>query len=251
MVASALLDLNWTGQARSIASALLRSDSFAALIDPGPSSTLGTLREQLAGHRLRVADLNAIVLTDIHVDHAGATGDLVQENPALQVYVHTRGAAHMIDPAKLLDSAGRLYREEMQKLFGEFLPVPEINLRILQGGETLSLGPRELRVLYTPGHASLHVTYFDPAERVAYVGDTAGICIEGNRFILPATPPPDISPELWTASLETIAQLRPPRLFLTHIGYSDQPERHLNAHPERLPYCGFTAAAIPFRQQVR
>jgi glyoxylase-like metal-dependent hydrolase (beta-lactamase superfamily II) len=234
MVASALLDLNWTGQARCIATALLRSDHFAALIDPGPGSTLATLRNQLALHRLRVADLNAILLTHIHLDHAGATGALIQENPAIQVYVHARGSAHMSDPRKLLDSARRLYREEMQELFGDFLPVPEGNLRILQGGETLSLGSRELRVLYTPGHASHHVTYFDPTERVAYVGDTAGISIEGHPFILPATPPPDISLELWITSLENIAQLRPRRLFLTHFGYSDQPERHLNAYRERL-----------------
>src|SRR5258708_22621087 len=105
----------------------------------------------------------------------------------------------------------------MQKLFGKLIPVRESNLRILQGGETLSLGPRELRVLYTPGHASHHVTYFDPAERVAYVGDTAGICIEGNRFILPAPPPPDISLGLWTASLETIAHLPPPPMFRLHF----------------------------------
>ncbi|HET6932700.1 MAG TPA: MBL fold metallo-hydrolase [Candidatus Acidoferrum sp.] len=234
MVASVLLDLNWTGQARCIATALLRSDNFAALIDPGPGSTLATLRNQLALHRLRVADLNAILLTHIHLDHAGATGALVQENPAIQVYVHARGSAHMSDPSKLLESARRLYREEMQNLFGDFLPVPEGNLRILQGGETLSLGSREFRVLYTPGHASHHVTYFDPTERVAYVGDTAGISIEGHPFILPATPPPDISLELWTTSLENIAQLRPRRLFLTHFGYSDQPERHLNAYGERL-----------------
>lgn len=234
MVASVLLDLNWTGQARCIATALLRSDNFAALIDPGPGSTLATLRNQLALHRLRVADLNAILLTHIHLDHAGATGALVRENPAIQVYVHARGSAHMSDPAKLLESARRLYREEMQNLFGDFLPVPEGNLRVLHGGETLSLGSRELRVLYTPGHASHHVTYFDPTERVAYVGDTAGISIEGHPFILPATPPPDISLELWTTSLENIAQLRPRRLFLTHFGHSDQPERHLNAYGERL-----------------
>jgi glyoxylase-like metal-dependent hydrolase (beta-lactamase superfamily II) len=104
-------------------------------------------------------------------------------------------------------------------------------------------------VFYTPGHASHHVTYFDPAERVAYVGDTAGICIEGNPFILPATPPPDISLELWTASLETIAQLRPRRLFLTHFGYSDQPERHLNAYRERLHHWGSLSAEILSREQ--
>ena len=249
MVASALLDLNWTGQARCIAAALLRSDDFAALIDPGPGSTLATLREQLAVHGLRVADLNAILLTHIHLDHAGATGALVQENPALQVYVHARGAAHMMDPAKLLDSAGRLYGQDMQTLFGDFLPVPESNLRILHGGETLAIGSRELRVLYTPGHASHHVTYFDPTERVAYVGDTAGISIEGHPFILPATPPPDISLELWTASLDAIAQLRPRRLFLTHFGFSDQPERHLNAYQERLEHWGKLSAEILSRGQ--
>jgi glyoxylase-like metal-dependent hydrolase (beta-lactamase superfamily II) len=249
MGASALLDLNWTGQARCIATALVCSDHFAALIDPGPGSTLANLREQLASHRLRVADLNAILLTHIHLDHAGATGALVQENPALQVYVHARGAAHMIDPTKLLDSAGRLYGQEMQRLFGDFLAVPEGNLRILEGGEALSLGTRELRVLYTPGHASHHVTYFDPRERVAYVGDTAGISIEGNRFILPATPPPDISMELWTASLDAIVQLRPRRLFLTHFGYSDQPERHLNAYRERLQHWGKLSAEILSRGQ--
>jgi len=249
MIASALLDLNWTGQARCIATALLRSDNFAALIDPGPGSTLAALRAQLEPHRLRVADLNAIFLTHIHLDHAGATGALVRENPALQVYVHTRGAAHMIDPAKLLNSAGRLYGHEMQRLFGDFLPVPENNLRILHGGETLAVGARELRVLYTPGHASHHVTFFDPTERVAYVGDTAGISIEGHPFILPATPPPDISLELWTASLEAIAQLRPRRLFLTHFGYSDQPERHLNAYRERLQHWGALSAEILSRGQ--
>jgi len=249
MIASALLDLNWTGQARCIATALLRSDNFSALIDPGPGSTLAALRAQLEPHRLRVADLNAIFLTHIHLDHAGATGALVRENSALQVYVHTRGAAHMIDPAKLLNSAGRLYGQEMQRLFGDFLPVPENNLRILHGGETLAVGAQELRVLYTPGHASHHVTFFDPAERVAYVGDTAGISIEGHPFILPATPPPDISLELWTASLEAIAQLRPRRLFLTHFGYSDQPERHLNAYRERLQHWGALSAEILSRGQ--
>src|ERR1700722_7419240 len=234
MITTALLDLNWIGQARSIATALVRSGNFNVLIDPGPGSTLATLRERLELNRLRVADLNAILLTHIHLDHAGATGALVQENPALLVYVHARGARPMIDPAKLLGSAGRLYGPEIQKLFGDFLPVPESNLRILEGGELLVLGSGEIRVLYSPGHASHHVTYFDPTERTAYVGDTAGISIEGHPFILPATPPPDIALELWLASLEAIAQLRPRRLFLTHFGFSDQPERHLKAYRERL-----------------
>jgi len=244
MAAITTLDLNWRGESRCIATALLRSENFTGLVDPGPRSTLETLRQLLAAHQLRIVDLQAIFLTHIHLDHAAATGALVRENPALQVYVHARGATHMSDPSKLLSSAERLYGDQMQVLFGDFLPVPEANLRILEGGETLPIGSRELRVLYTPGHASHHVTYYDSTERVAFVGDTAGICMEGNRFILPATPPPDISLELWTASLDLIAQLHPRRLFLTHFGFSDQPDRRRQAYRERLLHWGALTAGI-------
>jgi glyoxylase-like metal-dependent hydrolase (beta-lactamase superfamily II) len=244
MAAITTLDLNWRGEPRSIASALVRSENFAGLVDPGPGTTLGKLRELLAAQQLRVSDLQAIFLTHIHLDHAAATGALVRENPALQVYVHSRGASHMIDPTKLLSSAERLYGGQMQALFGDFLPVPEANLRIVEGGETLPIGSRELRVLYTPGHASHHVTYYDATERVAFVGDTAGICVEGNRYILPATPPPDISLELWSTSLDLIAQLHPRCLFLTHFGFSDQPDRHIEAYRERLMHWGTLTADI-------
>ena len=247
MAAITPLDLHWTGKPRSIATALYRSEDFVGLIDPGPASTLGNLREQLEQQRLRVSDLRAILLTHIHLDHAGATGSLVQENPAVQVYVHSRGAPHLVDPAKLLSSAQRLYGHDTRALFGEFLAVAQGNLRVLEGGETLTLGGRELCVLYTPGHASHHVTYFDPTERVAFVGDTAGICIEGNRFILPATPPPDISLELWMASLDAIAQLHPRRLFLTHFGFSNDPARHLEAYRKRLLHWGELTAEIQAR----
>jgi glyoxylase-like metal-dependent hydrolase (beta-lactamase superfamily II) len=125
----------------------------------------------------------------------------------------------------------------MDNLFGEFLPVPPENLRILEGGETLSLGARRLEVFCTPGHASHHVTYFAPSEGVAFVGDTTGICIEGDPFILPATPPPDIDLELWNASLDAIAARRPARLFLTHFGYSNDPASHIARYRERLRTC--------------
>lgn len=228
------IDLHWAGHARSIAAALLRSPDQAALVDPGPASTLSTLRQQLHQQGLNVSDLTAIFLTHIHLDHAAATGALVRENPRLKVYVHARGLPHMVDPSKLLQSAARLYGDDLQPLFGEFLPVPAKNLHALEGGEILSLGSRELRVLYTPGHAFHHVTYFDPAASIAFVGDTAGICINGHPFILPATPPPDIVIELWDASLDAIAALHPNRLFLTHFSFSDQPARHITNYRERL-----------------
>jgi glyoxylase-like metal-dependent hydrolase (beta-lactamase superfamily II) len=228
------LDLHWAGHPRSIASALLRSGDAVALVDPGPSSTIPHLREQLAVHGLRISDLDALFLTHIHLDHAGASGSLVRENPRLRVFVHSRGAPHMADPSKLLDSARRLYGDTMQRLYGEFLAVPQSNLGILEGGETLTFGSRQLQVVYTPGHASHHVTYFDGLEGVAFVGDTAGIAIEGHPFILPATPPPDINLELWNTSLDAIAALDPKRLFLTHFSFSDHPARHIASYRERL-----------------
>ena len=234
MTSTIPIDLNWTGRSRSIASALLRSDECVGLVDPGPSSTIPRLREQLAIRGLRVTDLDALFLTHIHLDHAGAAGSLVRENPRLQVYVHSRGAAHMTDPRKLLDSARRLYGDTMERLYGEFLPVPHANLQILEGGETIPFGSRQLRVLYTPGHASHHVTYFDTSEGTAFVGDTAGIAVEGHPFILPATPPPDINLELWDASLDAIAALDAKRLFLTHFSFSDHPARHIASYRERL-----------------
>jgi glyoxylase-like metal-dependent hydrolase (beta-lactamase superfamily II) len=229
-----LLDTNWTGRPRSIASALLESDGHHALIDPGPGSTLSTLREQLGYRGVSVADLNDILLTHIHLDHAGATGSLVRENPRLAVYVHQNGAPHLVDPTKLLSSAARLWPDTLQILFGDTLPVPAANLRILEGGETLTLGTRKLEVAYTPGHASHHVSYFDDFAGVAFVGDTTGIRIEGGTYILPATPPPDIDLGVWENSFATILARRPARLFLTHFGYSDHPAEHIAEFRERL-----------------
>jgi glyoxylase-like metal-dependent hydrolase (beta-lactamase superfamily II) len=229
-----LLDVNWTGRPRSIAAALLESDGQQAIVDPGPGSTLATLREQLRSRGIGVADLDAILLTHIHLDHAGATGSLVRENPRLAVYVHELGAPHMRDPSKLLASAARLWPDTLHQLFGETLPVPAENLRILQGGETLKLGARKLDVVYTPGHASHHVSYFDDAEGVAFVGDTTGVRIDNGPYILPATPPPDIDLGIWDKSMDTILARRPARLCLTHFGYSDNPAAHVAEFRKRL-----------------
>lgn len=228
------LDVNWTGRPRSIAAALLESNGHRAIVDPGPGSTLATLRQQLSSRGIKVTDLDAILLTHIHLDHAGATGSLVQENPRFAVYVHELGAPHMQDPSKLLASAARLWPDTLQELFGETLPVPEENLRILQGGETLPLGAAKLDVVYTPGHASHHVSYFDDADGVAFVGDTTGIRINNAPYILPATPPPDIDLSIWDKSMDTILARRPTRLFLTHFGYADALAPHIAEFRERL-----------------
>src|SRR5258708_10221730 len=209
------LDNVWMGRPRSIAAGLLESDGHLAVVDPGPGSTLETLRQQLQAHGIGVGELDAILLTHIHLDHAGATGSLVRENPRLAVYVHKNGAPHMLDPSKLLASAKRLWPNDLQLLFGEALPVPAENLRILEGGENLTLGSRKLEVVYTPGHASHHVSYFDKTEGVAFVGDTAGGRIEGKFLLLPPPPPPRIHLGVCGAFFSALLLPQPaPTLFL-------------------------------------
>jgi glyoxylase-like metal-dependent hydrolase (beta-lactamase superfamily II) len=228
------IDLNWTGRPRSIAALLVQSEDSNLLIDPGPASTLQTLRAGLRSRGQDFATLNALLLTHIHLDHAGATGALVRENPNLTVYVHEFGLAHMINPARLLASAGRLYGGDLEMLYGECLPVAEGNLKQLQGGERIPIGQSELEVFYTPGHASHHVTYWDRASRTAFVGDTAGIRVQGDAFLLPATPPPDINVEIWNQSLDAIASWGPERIFLTHFGFIENPAGHIRLYKERL-----------------
>lgn len=228
------IDLNWTGRPRSVAALLIESGGKAALIDPGPGSTLEFLREGLAARGLAIADLDALLLTHIHLDHAGATGELVRQHPALKVYVHEFGAPHMANPAKLLASAGRLYGGDLRTLYGDCLPVTPGTLIPLRGGERIRIGEADLEVFYTPGHASHHVSYWNAESRTAFVGDTAGIRVEGDSFVLPATPPPDIDIELWYQSLNTISSWSPERLFLTHFGFIENPLEHMRLYKTRL-----------------
>ena len=234
MKAFTTIDLNWTGRPRSIAAVLIESEGASVLIDPGPASALETLRAGLRDRGQDFKTLDALLLTHIHLDHAGATGALVRENPNLRVYVHEFGLIHMIDPSRLLASAGRLYGGDLQTLYGECIPVPENNLKQLQGGERIQVGEAQLEVTYTPGHASHHVTYWEGESRTAFVGDTAGIRVQGDAFLLPATPPPDIDIETWDQSLDTIASWGPERLFLTHFGFIENPADHIRLYKERL-----------------
>src|SRR5262249_15852403 len=213
------LDVNWVDHPHSIGAALVESEGHYSLVDPGPTSTLATLHVRLAEQGLSVEDLDAILLTHIHLDHAGASGSLVQEKPRFPVYVHKNGAPHMADPSKLIASASRLWGDQLEFLFGTMVPVPQDNLRILEGGETLELGARKLEVVYTPGHASHHVSYFDQLDGVAFVGDTTGVRIDDGPYILPATPPPDIDLSVWEKSFEEILARKPKRLFLTHYSF--------------------------------
>ncbi|MEZ5078345.1 MAG: MBL fold metallo-hydrolase [Solirubrobacterales bacterium] len=195
------------------------------LVDPGPASSLSTLLEEIGFEQPR-----AVLLTHIHLDHAAATGALVERWPDLEVYVHERGAPHLIDPSKLLASAERLYGDQMEYLWGKILPVPEANVHVLSGGESV-LG---MRVAYTPGHASHHVAYFHGASGTAFTGDVAGVRIPGSNLIIPPAPPPDIDVEVWHRSIDAVAAWEPARLGITHFGDVDDPAAHFAALHENL-----------------
>ena len=196
-----------------------------ALVDPGPESSLGTLLAALGEEQPR-----ALLLTHIHLDHAAATGALVRRWPELEVYVHERGAPHLIDPTKLLASAERLYGDQMERLWGEIVPVPEGNVKPLVGDERV-LG---MQVAYTPGHASHHVCYMHEETGTAFTGDVAGVRIPPSNLVVPPTPPPDIDVEAWEVSIGVIEGWQPKRLALTHFGAVEEPAEHLAILRERL-----------------
>jgi glyoxylase-like metal-dependent hydrolase (beta-lactamase superfamily II) len=220
-------DLQFQGLPRVVATAVLHGPGGVALVDPGPSSTLPTLRAELESTGIEMADVTALIITHIHLDHAGAVGTLVREQPRLRVFVHEKGAPHMANPEKLLASATRLYGDAMDRLWGEVLPVPQAALTVLRGGERIEAGGRRLDVEYTPGHASHHVSYFSSDAGVAFVGDTAGIRRTATGFVMPPTPPPDIDLEAWRESLTRIDRWRAETLFVTHFGSYASAGAHL------------------------
>jgi glyoxylase-like metal-dependent hydrolase (beta-lactamase superfamily II) len=198
------IDVKHLGRERVICA--FEVDGF--VVDPGPTTSVETMLDGLG------QEPRGLLLTHIHLDHAGATGVLVRRFPDLPVYVHERGARHLADPAKLLASAKRVYGDEMDYLWGEFAAVPEQNLRSLAGGESFE----GFRVEYTPGHAVHHVTYLHEATGDAYVGDVAGIRIPPHAHTYAPTPPPDIDIALWLESLDVVRRLDPEALCLTHFG---------------------------------
>jgi len=195
------------------------------LVDPGPESSLHTLLEKIGDQRPE-----AILLTHIHLDHAAATGAMVARWPDLPVYVHERGAPHIIDPSRLLASAERLYGDKLEYLWGKIQPVPEANVTTLAGGEAL----RGMRVAYTPGHASHHVCYLHEETGTAFVGDVAACRLPGTDLVIPPTPPPDIDVEAWEDSIALVEGWAPTKLALTHFGPVDDPAAHLATARSRL-----------------
>jgi glyoxylase-like metal-dependent hydrolase (beta-lactamase superfamily II) len=244
------VDLMFLGRPQIIAAALLHSVDGVAIVDPGPASTLPVLVSELERRGMSVADVRTILLTHIHLDHAGATGSLLARNPAIDVYVHERGAPHMVDPSTLLASAQRLYGDAMDTLWGEFRAVPATQVRVMKGGERVRAAGRQLDVAYTPGHASHHVSYLDRSSGVAFAGDTAGIRRGPHPYVMPPTPPPDIDLSAWRASVDQLLDWRPATLFVTHFGPYDDVAGQLRELMERLEDWARTARALLARPDL-
>jgi glyoxylase-like metal-dependent hydrolase (beta-lactamase superfamily II) len=216
-----LIDVKHLGLDRVIGSWLVDG----VLIDPGPESSVETLLEGLGEERPR-----ALLLTHIHFDHAGASGALVERWPDLRVYVHEKGARHMADPERLVASARQIWGEHFDRLWGRVVPVPEDNMEVLTGGETIE----GFDVEYTPGHAKHHVSYFHRDTGHAYVGDVAGIRIPPSSVVRAPTPPPDIDVEAWLESIDRIEAREPTAVIVTHFGRVDDVAAQLAAVRDAL-----------------
>jgi glyoxylase-like metal-dependent hydrolase (beta-lactamase superfamily II) len=212
-----VVDLNFQRLPSVVAVFLISDGTEVGLVETGPGSTLPALVAALApfGGPQR---LSAIAVTHIHLDHAGAAGELLRIAPNARCYVHSLGAPHLLDPSKLLGSARRIYGDQMETLWGRIEPAPEERVIQVEDGDTIRVGGVDLGVLYTPGHASHHVAFHDAEHRAVFTGDVAGVRMPGFRHVRPPTPPPDIDVERWHASVDRIRQLYPLTLFMTHFG---------------------------------
>lgn len=238
-----VIDHRFAGSEELIASFLLPGADGLTLVESGPASTLPRLLEGIRAAGFDPADLRRVVLTHVHLDHAGGAGSLLRHAPGAVVYAHPAGVPHLVDPAKLLRSARRIYGDAMDALWGEVLPVPAERVAALADGESLPIGGRTLRALFTPGHAGHHVAVHEPEAGVVFTGDVAGVRLPGSAYVRPPTPPPDVDLVLWRESVGRIRALAPRRLYLTHFGGFDDPGPHLDGLLARLFFwAGWTEA---------
>ncbi len=228
------IDLNFQGHPNAVAAYLLADGDDLLLVETGPGSTLDALEAGVRAAGFALDQLTGVVVTHIHLDHAGGAGAVLARAPRARFYVHPRGAAHMIDPSKLVASATRIYGADMDRLWGSFEAVPAERLTQLADGDAVRCGGRTLTALHTPGHAVHHVVLHEAERGDVYAGDVAGVRVGPMRVVVPPTPPPDIDPPAWRESIARIRALAPRRLLLTHFGAFDDAAWHLDDCLTRL-----------------
>jgi glyoxylase-like metal-dependent hydrolase (beta-lactamase superfamily II) len=223
------IDLELMGTPGVVGAYVIPSETGHILVDCGPGATIEKLYAGVSSLGFETSDIKHLLLTHIHLDHAGAAGQLAREL-GLRVYVHQHGSSHMLRPERLIESATRIYGAMMDVLWGSFEPVPEDQLVILEGGETLSISGLEFMALHTPGHAIHHLAYF--VEDSIFSGDVGGIRLQGGNHVVAPTPAPDIDLEAWRASIHTLRELQAKRILVAHYGeFTDVPE-----HLDRLEH---------------
>lgn len=228
------LDLDFQGRPGVIASYLLEDAGERALIETGPASTIESLLAALATLNIDPDSISKLLVTHIHLDHSGAAGVWMRRFPRAHLYAHEIGMPHLVDPTKLIASATRIYGDMMGPLWGPVEPVPEDRLNALTNNDVVTVGDRTLNVLYTPGHASHHVAYYDERRSAVFTGDVAAVRLQGQSYVRPPTPPPDLDLEAWMRSIERLRELRPDVLYLTHFGGFTDIDRHLADAGQRL-----------------
>jgi glyoxylase-like metal-dependent hydrolase (beta-lactamase superfamily II) len=224
------IDLKFLGMEHAIAVYLIPHRRGAVLVESGPGSTKPALLAGIQGHGYSIADITDLFLTHIHLDHAGASGWLARQG--VRVHVHPVGAPHLIDPRKLLSSAGRIYGDAMESLWGEFLSAPPDRLNVLKENDEVNVEGLVFRPLDTPGHASHHYAYL--FEDVCFSGDIGGIRMPGVRHLRLPMPPPEFDPESWRKSLAKLKKETFEYIIPTHFGVYTDPAWHLTALEKAL-----------------
>lgn len=228
------ISLPFQNEEEIIGAYLLAGNHEIALIDPGPGSTLEALLTGVRTAGFDAQDLTHILLTHVHLDHAGGTGSLLRHAPRARVLAHLLGAPHLLDTSKLVASAQRIYGARLSSLWGEIASVPAEHMQTLAGNETLHVAGRSLEVRYTPGHAAHHVIFFDAHSGELFAGDVAGVRLPGISVVRPPTPPPDLDLEAWSASLDLVQRVCPDVLYLGHYGAVTDIPAHVSSLREHL-----------------
>ena len=228
------VDLNWNGLPGQVASYILDDGGALAVVETGPTSTLPAVLDAIRALGREPAEVTHLLVTHVHLDHAGGAGALLQHTPHARVYVHPLGALHLEYPSRLVASARQLYGDRMDALWGDIVPVPRDRLVVLKDGDEVAIGERRLRAVETPGHASHHHAYHDPDARLVFTGDVGGIRLKRMPYVYAPTPPPDIDLDAWQESIRRLRALEPELLLLTHFGGVIDPAWHLDDLSARL-----------------
>jgi glyoxylase-like metal-dependent hydrolase (beta-lactamase superfamily II) len=233
------------GENEIIGSYLLAGQNELAVIDPGPGSMVDSLLESIQEAGFDPQEVTHILATHVHLDHAGATGTLIRRMPEAQVYVHSKGAPHLLDTTKVVASASRIFGERMKLLWGEIESTPQERLNIIEGGDILNIAGRRLEVHYTPGHAVHHVVFFDAHSGELFAGDVAGVRLQDVDYVRPPTPPPDLDLEAWSDSMNLVKGLRPDVLYIGHFGaVKNIPEHFERLHAKLFSWGEFVLGAM-------